>query len=397
MASTDSKKVPARFARQDNVLRLRDWDVSRLEWRVEQTSAERQIVTDDGKNDTLDAVFMIVPYYTYAGDNKTQPLILAYDHTPMSAMENSGKFGKKRQFIIRLGKDSLNLSHLKRIEDEFVDSCSEFIINTDCTSVLKALSVNMANPLSTNGEILRLPYTLVVNANKGVAEENRATTNIKLYVRNGEASLTKPTKSTKDDKIVEVTLEKLVDALKSHIDRMWRRPIFYTEPQDEKYSPSKFLEVTGYPKKPKSDSPEDKAKYEIQKEEGYFKTNIWFTKEQYELYGPQFPVPEWPLTKAGSPYLTDYLLMKYPPKRKDVHLAIDILVEGVRISTPKDGSGVRFAVVEIPKNATFVATEESKFVQREDPRLQEYRDEMMGRAQGLAGQAGQEPGLDRDE
>lgn len=395
MASTDSKKVPARFANQDNTLRLRDWDPTRLEWRVEQTSDARTVIADDGTVTKLDAIFMIVPYYTYT-DSKVQPLIMAYDHTPVAVSENT-KYGRRRQFIIRLAKNSLNLSHLKRIEGEFIDSCSEFIVNNDCTSVLKALSISMANPLNNTGEIIRVPYTLIVTANRGVEEEDRSSTNVKLYVKNGEASLTKPTKAAKDIKEVEVTLEILINALKSHIDRMWRRPLFYTEPEEEKYSPGKFLEVTAYPKAPKSDSPEDKAKYEIQKEEGYFKTSIWFDKDQFELYGSQFPVPKWPTTKHGAPYLTDYLLMKYHPKNKDVLLAMDILIDGVRISTPKDGSGARLVVDETPKSADFMGTENRKVVQKENPRLKEYKDEMMGRAQGLAAMASDEPELDRDE
>jgi hypothetical protein len=338
----------------------------RLSCRPEKTRDAKTIVTKEGPKDLPEKWEMLM-YYVY-DDKKDEQLHVEYNALPCFIMEHTGNFGKKRKIFAKVEKqrrivhDSV-LALGEMCREKFIEA----VLTTDCSKVfssafkvsvvIKDKSVDVPYPDFIKA-VVELKADVTIGKTKIPLEKVQNAFETKLL---GHV----PEEGSEDDPV----------------DSIIRMDNFISVSEDPSVQPTKFIETTGYPTSPKSDSKEDMDKYEVAKVQGSRLLRVWCDKDLRGRLLQEALLPEagWVQSAKGSSFYTsDYHIMKHIKKGNTAMLCLCSTIS-FRSSIGKEGgkrAGVYSIVIEEEfSQATLADIRPSDFVAKSSAAAAAYQEE----------------------
>jgi hypothetical protein len=369
-AASDNKAVKI-YPKYHRALLLGSWDKKNLVYRVEKTREKGEMIDGDtGKVIEIKEKWQIVPYYEY-DDGKTDRLVLGYDAVPLYIAKTPSSLGAdQRKIYARMNREREVYKNTKRIIGDLVSAMKDFILTEDCSKVLSAWNVSALN---TAGKIVNVTYSAFIQAH--LSKEEYVT----IIPEAGKKKVEKGKKSDED----KVLTSSLVEIFEESMDGMIKTNDIIVDPEEENKQPTKYILVTTYPTKPNSASEADVARFDRAKVEGSRKVCLFLAHEDaYYRFKAEGRIGEgaWLTSKSGSKYTTDYHVMKHIAKGFSAWAALDLNVEGWRISVGKETGKLSFVLEEGLLSGTLLDIRPSDIVKVEDARAKAYIDEYAGPA-----------------
>lgn len=349
--TTEKKTIANNFPKFHSPMYPHTWDAEKLTWKVEKTREKGETIDDQGQKIEYGDKWQIVPYYTY-GDGKTERLMVTYDACPVFIQESKGKMGHKRKIFARYERTREICRHIRQMEADMNESVLKFVFEADCSTVIGKWEVSVPD----GKKVVKVTYADFISA--------------KLK---GSPTVTVGGKTVSTVDTEALFLDEFLEALKSDL-------LSKDDPAHPEYQPCKFIEASGYPKGPKSDSPEDMAKYQRQKVEGTKKVFFFTSRETVLVIKDDKTLAEdaWQVDKNGKEYTTDYHVMKHVKAGYEAWVALTFLVEGFRMSIGKE-SGIKSLVLEEEcKNGDLVHIRKSEVAPKENLAQKRYNEEFGG-------------------
>lgn len=359
-APANKKAVVNNFPKFHSAMHPHEWDSSKLSWKVEKTREKGETIDEQGQKIEYGDKWQIVAYYTYS-DGKTERLVTSYDACPIYVHESKGTTGHKRKLFAKYHRDREITQHIKQMEADMIESVLLFVFSADCSAVIGGWEVSVPD----GKKIVKVTYADFISA--------------KLK---GSPTVTVGGKSVSTDDVQAIFLDEFTEAVKSNL-------LSKDDPAHPEYQPCKFIEVTGFPKGPKSDKPEDLAKYQRMKVEGTMKISFFTSRETHLVIKDEqtLAAEAWLLDKNGKDYTTDYHVMKHIKAGYEAWVGLTCLIEGFRMSIGK--TGIKTLVLEEEcKSGDLVHIRKSEVAPKKDVIKERYKEEFGGvHGQGEDGQA----------
>jgi hypothetical protein len=270
----------------------------RLSYDVVMTRAEYTVVKD-GKDSILPEKWELVAMYDYP-NGKRLPLHLQYGVLPcyINKAWNSQLSGDFRKIYARVDPEREIFSFFASLEKVLKEKLVEAILTKDCSKVLDGWQAHVA----TGNVVKKVLYSDFISSK--LAGRQRVGTGSITVEAAEEAFRTALSQGGGDDE-------------EEHTEPVMRTSLITMPKAGSEYKPTKFIEVTGYPTKPKSDSEEDRARFEVAKVQGNKKIILWCHADARGrlindgLLGDEAWVP---FRNGLGHYTTDYHVMTHIKK-----------------------------------------------------------------------------------
>jgi hypothetical protein len=309
---------------------------ARLDCRADKVSDAKTVVTADGPV-AMDEKWKMVMYYQY-DDGKTEVLHTEYNALPCYIVKDTkGKFGAKRKIYAKIDR-ARRMVHDSVIE--LGNMCKrkfmEAFFTKDCSKVFGAACKVSVVHNNAPKEVSYPDFIQAVLAKKSDVMVGKTKIALEKVQEAFEVKLLGYTPEEEEDK--------------DPIESMVRMDNFISIPSKPEMSPTKYIDITGYPKQAKSDSKEDQEKYEIGKVQGSRILRIWCDANLRGRLLQEKLLPEagWIQSAKGTTYYTsDYHIMTHIAKGNTPMIALCSTIS-FRPSIGKEGdrAGVYSIVVE---------------------------------------------------
>ena len=295
MDSTTSKAVD-RFPKLHSPLFISSFDPESLSYRVEKTREQMTIKDENGEDKELAEKWELVAYYRYS-DGKVDRLNVEYDALPCYIMidRSNPNFGVKRKIYAKISKERLVYRSTVKLRDGLRAAFIETVLEIDCSKVFPSWKVSVV----CGKKSLEISYSMFIAAKLAGADKIKpgAKSKEEVPLADVEAAFREKLEGSDDVETVVRTRDILSEM--------------------EGKAPTKFMDISGYPKTAKSTKAEDIAKFETAKVEGSRKLTVFASKDLRGrlLHERLLPEDAWILNKDGQSHrTTDYHIMTHIPK-----------------------------------------------------------------------------------
>ena len=349
---------------------------------VEEKTREKTVVKDEnGADKTLDEKWEVVPYYQY-DDGKVEAIHIEYHALPCYITTDlKGMFGPRRKIYAKVDRSRTSVCEsILALGEVLKLKFVEAFLEQGFVKVFFGCKVNIVQGTQIR-EVLYGEY---------IAAHLAKTTSVgkfKVPIAAVRAAF--------EEKLLGIEASDGVDAVKGIL----RMDNFISIPTKPEMSPTKYIEITGFPTKAKSDSPQDKERYEIAKVQGSRILRIWCednlrgrlindklmpaipekpkgtTPEDLARYEKAVSASGWIISKKGTTYYTsDWHLMTYLAKGNTPWIGLCSTLS-FRPSISKKTGDYSIVIDEEFTQGTLIDVRPSEFVAKSSASASAYNEE----------------------